>query len=560
MKNIIKTKILGNRFNLLLTIALTALVFASIGNYLILSSKASLTIAADFNNDSTVNIFDLSILASNWNRTNATNTNGDANNDTVVNIFDLSILASQWGQTGNNTLSADYYVSKNGNDSNVGSADHPWLTIQKAANSVNPGQVVSIGAGIYNERVNIPTKAGGNSINTTKFVANGEVVVSQAFVINSDYTELDGFEITPGSSSIIDNQRTVGQLQVMGNYNVLKNLNIHDLARGTAITIAYGKTHNTIENCIISNPKQGGIGSSNDKLGPSYTTVKNTTISKWAGEVGIDTVGDHWVVENVTLRGVATSDYQNAGVQNGDGIWANNSSNNTIKNSRIYDIWSHNGFNFQHADCIQVWTNATGLLIENTLIGTWKPGGADNTPGPTMGIMLGTVSDGTTIDITIRNSIFLMGIAPNTHPTATGRTNGIINVTLVNNTFFSNYPELGNISRMIARNNVFYSHRGFGGTLDSDYNAFLWNNWESGSSTINSGEGIHSLGRTFSARLSASDIFVSPDVSAATNYGLNADFHPKSVLLRAGDPTYAPQYDINGASRNSSAPSIGAYE
>ncbi len=439
---------------------------------------------------------------------------------------------------------ADRYVAKTGSDTNNGSATRPWRTIQKAASSVTPGQTVSVAAGTYNERVTIPSTAGGTASNTTEFIANGRVVVSQAFVINSSYTVLDGFEVTPGSSTITDNQRTVGQVQVAGNYNTLKNLYIHDLVRGTGITIAAGKTHNTIEGCTINAPRQGGIGSSNDKLGPSYTTVRDTTVSKWAGEVGIDTVGDHWTVENCTLRGVTASDYQNPATQNGDGVWTNNSRSNVIRNTRIYDIWSHNGFAYQHADCIQMWTKCTGLLVENCTLGSWKPGGAENTPGPTMGIMFGTVSDGSTCEVTVRNSLFLTGVAANTHPTATGCTNGSkLNITLINNTFFSNFPELHHVTSLNAYNNIFLSHRGYsGGTISANHNAFLWNNWEGGTSSVYSGEGANSLGRTFATRLKAADIFVNPDVSAATNYGLEADFRPKpgSPLIGAGNPTYAP--------------------
>lgn len=47
----------------------------------------------DINNDGQVNIFDLSILLSSWNTSDAT---ADINNDGIVNIFDLSILLSNW--------------------------------------------------------------------------------------------------------------------------------------------------------------------------------------------------------------------------------------------------------------------------------------------------------------------------------------------------------------------------------------------------------------------------------------------------------------------------------
>ena len=458
----------------------------------------------------------------------------------------------------------DHYVATTGNDTTGnGSAGSPWRTIQKAANSVSAGEVVSVGPGTYNERVTIPAGASGTAADTTQFIANGSVVVSQAFVINSNYTVLDGFEVTPGSSSITDNQRTVGQVQIAGNYDTVKNLYIHDLVRGTGITVAYGKVYNTIDSCTISKPKQGGIGSSNDLLGPSYTTVRNCTISKWAGEVGLDTVGDHWTVEGCTLRGVSTSDYQNPATQNGDGIWANHSSHNVIRNCRIYDIWSYRGYaSGEHADGIQIWTGCTDLKVDSCTIGSWKPGGADNTPGPTMGFMFGTVSDGSANGVTIQNCLFLDGVAANTHPTATGLTNGTLNLTFTNNTFFGNYPELSHVTSITLRNNVFYSHRGFGGTIDADHNAFMWMPWESGSSSMSSAEGAHSLGKTYATRLVAANIFVNPDVSVTTDYGLNADFSPKpgSVQIGAGDPAYAPTHDITGAARSATAPSIGAYE
>ena len=118
-----KFKFLGNRSNLVFTIVLGVILFASVGAYFIFSSKASPTIAADFNSDGTVNIYDLSILASNWNRTGATNAMGNANPtvDSVVNIFDLSILASQWGQSDTPTPGSHAITSLSANHARIGS-------------------------------------------------------------------------------------------------------------------------------------------------------------------------------------------------------------------------------------------------------------------------------------------------------------------------------------------------------------------------------------------------------------------------------------------------------
>jgi hypothetical protein len=65
------------------------LLFASIGTYLIFFSKAATSLTADFNSDNKVDIFDLSILSSNWGKTGMTKSTGDANGDGSVNIFDL---------------------------------------------------------------------------------------------------------------------------------------------------------------------------------------------------------------------------------------------------------------------------------------------------------------------------------------------------------------------------------------------------------------------------------------------------------------------------------------
>ncbi len=44
-------------------------------------------------------------------------------------------------------VAARYYVSPSGFDSNPGTIESPWRTIQHAADSVNPGDIVQVRAG-----------------------------------------------------------------------------------------------------------------------------------------------------------------------------------------------------------------------------------------------------------------------------------------------------------------------------------------------------------------------------------------------------------------------------
>jgi parallel beta-helix repeat protein len=54
---------------------------------------------------------------------------------------------------------ATYYVSKNGNDTNPGTEGSPWSTIQKAADTIKPGDIALIRQGIYKEKVT-PARSG----------------------------------------------------------------------------------------------------------------------------------------------------------------------------------------------------------------------------------------------------------------------------------------------------------------------------------------------------------------------------------------------------------------
>lgn len=81
------------------------------------------------------------------------------------------------------------YVSKNGNDGNIGSADKPFLTVQAAINAASSGTTIFIFPGTYSE--NITFKAGVNLTSSIKFgisivgnhIANftGTVIISNIF-------------------------------------------------------------------------------------------------------------------------------------------------------------------------------------------------------------------------------------------------------------------------------------------------------------------------------------------------------------------------------------------
>jgi hypothetical protein len=103
---------------------------------------------------------------------------------------------------------ATYYVSISGTDSNPGSLSQPWRTIQKAANSLAPGDTALVMSGTYNERVsiNVSGSAGAGVITLEAYPGANPVIDGSGltapkyesaliFISGQAYILIQGFEI-----------------------------------------------------------------------------------------------------------------------------------------------------------------------------------------------------------------------------------------------------------------------------------------------------------------------------------------------------------------------------
>jgi len=72
---------------------------------------------------------------------------------------------------------ADYHVSKSGDNGNKGSQAEPFKTISKAAESAQPGDTITVHAGIYRERINPPRGGTSDDRRIVYQAAPGEKVV-----------------------------------------------------------------------------------------------------------------------------------------------------------------------------------------------------------------------------------------------------------------------------------------------------------------------------------------------------------------------------------------------
>src|SRR6266568_5002114 len=146
-----------------------------------------------------------------------------------------------------------YYVSPAGNDQNDGSKDHPFATIQKAADVVTPGSVVHVLPGTYNESVIVETDGTAHAritfISDTRWAAKIHTTDSDdPWKTNADYIDIMGFDISSdGSRDGIVNA---------GSYTRTIGNRIHDIPGtcdnigGSGVTDGNYKAH---DNDIIGN-------------------------------------------------------------------------------------------------------------------------------------------------------------------------------------------------------------------------------------------------------------------------------------------------------------------
>lgn len=122
----------------------------------------------------------------------------------------------------------NYYVSPSGKDTNDGSKAHPWATIQRASNHVQPGATVHVAPGTYVGPVT--TKVSGTASERIQFVSDvqwGALIRASSTDIVwtnlGDYVDIAGFDIAgsdPETCNGIINYAS--EVRIVGN-------NVHDL-------------------------------------------------------------------------------------------------------------------------------------------------------------------------------------------------------------------------------------------------------------------------------------------------------------------------------------------
>ncbi|MBI4527283.1 MAG: right-handed parallel beta-helix repeat-containing protein [Deltaproteobacteria bacterium] len=182
------------------------------------------------------------------------------------------------------SYASNYYVAKNGQDTNPGTLDRPFLTISKAAKVAKAGDTVFVRAGTYRERI-IPSYSGTSSAYITFQNYGGEQVIvdasglAQGFILYGvSYVKIKGFAIKNSKRSCI---------------HIHDHKDVPD--RGSDHIIIEG---NTVQNCGIDGYNGIYIGGRNNLVSDNDVSHNGYSFIGMAPGHGIYVFGDGNSVRN----------------------------------------------------------------------------------------------------------------------------------------------------------------------------------------------------------------------------------------------------------------------
>ncbi|MGA2019268.1 MAG: Ig-like domain repeat protein [Candidatus Sulfotelmatobacter sp.] len=180
----------------------------------------------------------------------------------------LMLVPSLAGQAG-----ATYYVSTTGKNSNPGTIDAPWLTIQHAANTVKAGATVYVFGGVYHESVNFPASGTASEPITFQSYPGEAAVIDGTGVSCCGSSGTQGLINMTGSLSYI----TISGFEIR-NYTTNNESNVPVgvwiTGSGTGIHILNNRVHN-----ITTTSEANGNAFGMAIYGTSKTPITQLVIS-----------------------------------------------------------------------------------------------------------------------------------------------------------------------------------------------------------------------------------------------------------------------------------------
>ena len=223
-------------------------------------------------------------------------------------------------------------------DTNPGTEQKPFRTVQHAADVAGPGDTIYVMAGNYGERVKVKTD--GTDGSPVAFVAMPRRSVTvRGFDLEASYIRVEGFEITA------DKPATAVQLRA-GHCEILDNY-IHDMMVAVSGTVG----------------KPSADGSTRDYSAVAHNRVAYNKVDHC--EYGFILGGEDWLVENNEVSRLVM---HAGGNQYDDCDYTRFFGKGCIQRYNYYHGSTRQEIKTAHVDCLQTFTNngeiAMNLLFE----------------------------------------------------------------------------------------------------------------------------------------------------------------------------------------------------
>jgi len=233
-------------------------------------------------------------------------------------------------------------------DTNPGTEQMPFKTVQYAADVAGPGDIVYVMEGRYDERIKV--KTGGTEGKPVAFVAMPRrSVIVGGFDLEASCIRVEGFEITT------DKPATAVQLhgshcEILGNY-------IHDMMVGINGTVG----------------KPSADGNTRDYSAVTHNRIAYNKV--YHSEYGFILGGENWLVEN---NEVSRLSMYAQGKKYDDCDYSRFFGKGCIQRYNYYHGTDTKESRIAHVDCIQTFTNngeiAQDLLFEFNTCFDWGQG------------------------------------------------------------------------------------------------------------------------------------------------------------------------------------------
>ncbi len=102
----------------------------------------------------------------------------------------LLLLVAHFALASSVVVGAEFHVATSGNDAHPGNRVRPFRTIQRAADLAQPGDVVTVHAGVYRERVNPPRGGDSDQKRIVYRAAPGETVEIKGSVVVKGWVQI----------------------------------------------------------------------------------------------------------------------------------------------------------------------------------------------------------------------------------------------------------------------------------------------------------------------------------------------------------------------------------